>query len=319
MIKASDLYHSRVMQLMIEDLRKNRFLIDDILSDVTSDPILKTLYGAKEIEKFNLLVNKEIQVSMEYAVDTAKFPAIAIRVGGGSEDISKTGDALSDGYESEEVPTNSLGGVFKTPRILLGPVTPESYDYTTGKMVFSDKVSLSRVFDQMIVYDEINKKEYPISLVLDDSTLFIEPGVRPNLTNMTIRSRTNTALNVRRSYFTSEQVTFICCAVDPVEVIYLYQLVMYLIGRHRLEYFETKNFRASTLTYSPIYKLAEDPSLLFARDITLNGTVEHSYIESTTRPIDGMGHDVRIADMGKTPAGILPQVSTQGWSSEEDA
>jgi len=318
MIRASDLFFSQALQIMIKDLRKNRFLIDDILSDVTSDPILKTLYGAKEVQKFNLLVDKEIQINMEYAIDVAKFPAIAVRVGGGSEDASKTGDALSDGYNSEEVPTNSLGGVFKTPRIILGPVTPENYDYVTGKMIFADKVSLSKVFDQMIVYDEVNKKEYPILLVLDDSTLFIEAGARPNLTNMTIRSRTNTALNVRRSYFTTEQVTFICCAVDPVEVIYLYQLVMYLIGRHRLEYFETKNFRTATLSYSPIYKLAEEPNLVFARDITLNGTVEHSYIESTSRPLDGMGHDVRIADMGKTPEGIIAEVSGQGWSSEED-
>ena len=41
---------------MVKDLRKNRFLINDILSDVTCDDMLKDLYGEKEVEKFNLLV-----------------------------------------------------------------------------------------------------------------------------------------------------------------------------------------------------------------------------------------------------------------------
>lgn len=317
MIRATDLYMTRAVQLMLKDLRKNRFLIDDILSDVTSDELLKDLYGQKEVDKFNLLVDKEIQVNVEHAVDMAKMPAIAIRVGGGTEDTSRTGDALSDGYRQESVDTKSLGGVMVTPRVILGPVTPESFDYTTGKLVFPEGVSLSRVFDGMMVYDEVNKQSYPIITVMDDFTLFIDVGQRPNLTGMTIRSATQTALNVRKEYFTTEQVTFICCGVDPVEVIYLYQIMMYMIGRFRLNFFETKNFRTATLTFSPIYKLTDEPNMVFARDITLTGTTEHNYIESTSRPLDGMGTDVRIADM-KSPTAIIAQVSGQGWSGEED-
>jgi hypothetical protein len=279
--------------------------------------MLKDLYGQKEVDKFNLLVDKDIQVNVEHAIDTAKLPAIAIRVGGGSEDTSRTGDALSDGYRKEKVDTRTLGGVMKTPRILVGPVTPEAYDYTTGKMVFPDGVDLSPVFDGMVVYDEVNKKAYPIVTVMDESTLFIDAGSRPTLNGMTIRAKEEVAINIRKEYFTTEQVTFICAAVDPVEVIYLYQLLMYLIGRQRLYFFETRNFRTTTLQYSPIYKLADEPNFVFARDITLNGTVEHSYIENTSRPLDGSQPDVRIADM-KSPTAIIAQVSGQGWSGEED-
>jgi len=320
MIRASDLYFTRVTQLMLKDLRKNRFLVDDILCDVTGDELLKDLYGAKEVEKFNLLVDKDIQINVEHAVDHAKLPAIAIRVSGGSEDTSRTGDALSDGYRTDRVDAKSLGGIYKTPRIILGPVTPESFDYLTGKMTFPESVSLARVFDEMMVYDEVNKKAYPIVTVMNDFTLFIDPPKeRPNLTGMTIRGKDESAIHVRKEYFTTEQVTFICAAKDPVEVIYLYQIMMYLIGRHRLNFFETRNFRNTTLQYSPIYKLTapDDPNFVFARDITLNGTVEHNYIESTSRPLDGSSPDVRIADM-KTPDALIAQASGQGWSGEED-
>lgn len=318
MIRATDLYMTRAVELMIKDLRKNRFLVKDILCDVINDPLLKGLYGAKEVEKFNLLLDKEIQVNVEHAIDVAKLPAIAVRVGGGSEDTSRTGDPLSDGYAREEVNVNSLDGIMQNPRVILGPLTPESYDYQSGKMIFPDNVSLAGIFEDMLIFDEIEKKSYPITVVLDNSTLYIEPGSRPNLTRMTIRPKSDKALNVRKHYFSSEQVTFICAAVDPVEVIYLYQLMMYMIGRFRLDFFETKNFRTATTTYSPIYKLVEDPNMIFARDITLNGTVEHSYIESTSRPMDGTSPNVRIADAPQTPAVFAQEVSGQGWQPEND-
>lgn len=317
MIRATDLYMTRAIQLMLKDLRKNRFLVDDVLCDVTTDPMLKDLYGKKEVEKFNLLVDKEIQVNVEHAIDMAKLPAIAIRVGGGTEDTSRTGDALSDGFRSEKVDTRTLGGIYVTPRIIIGPTTPEAFDSTTGKIVFPEGISLSRVFDGMNVYDEVNKQAYPIVTVMDDYTLFIEPGKKPNLNGMTIRGKEETASHTRKEFFANENVTFICCAVDPVEVIYLYQMLMYLIGRHRLNFFETKNFRTTVVQYTPIYKLTDDPNFVFARDITLSGTVEHSYIESTNRPIDGMSNDVRISDM-KSPTAIIQQVSGQGWSGQED-
>ncbi len=318
MIRATDLYMTRALQLMLKDIRQNRFLIDDILCDVTSDPILKDLYGKKEVDKFNLLIDKEIQINVEHTIDVAKLPAIAVRVGGGTEDASKTGDAIGDGYRQEEVKSNTLGGVMVTPRVIIGPTTPESFDYMTGKIVFPDNIDLSRVYDEMIVYDEINKKGYPIITVMNESTLFIEGGHRPNLTRMTIRSKNDNALHTRKEYFANEQVTFICCATDPVEVIYLYQFVLYMIGRHRLNLFETKNFRTGTIQYTPIYKLADEPNLVFARDITISGTVEHSYIENTSRPIDGLGTNVRIADAGTTPAGYINEVSGQGWKLEDD-
>ena len=317
MIRATDLYMTRAIHLMLKDLRRNRFLVEDILCDVTTDPLLKDLYGQKEVDKFNLLIDKEIQVNVEHAIDMARLPAIAIRVGGGTEDTSRTGDALSDGFRVEKVDTSTLGGIYITPRIIVGPTTPESFDSITGKIVFSDSINLSQVFDGMNVYDEVNKQVYPIVTVMDGYTLFIEPNKTPNLNGMTIRGKEETASHIRKEFFAHETVTFICCAVDPVEVIYLYQMLVYLIGRHRLNFFETKNFRTTVIQYTPIYKLTDDPNFVFARDITLSGTVEHSYIESTNRYIEGMAPDVRVSDM-KSPIAILQQVSGQGWSGEED-
>jgi hypothetical protein len=316
-IKATDLYISRTTQLMIQDIRRNRFLLSDMISDVMSDPILKDLYGAKELNKLNALVDKEIQVNLEYAIDVAKLPAIAIRVGGGTEDASKTGDPLADGYSAESITTNSLGGAFKNTNVVLGPITPESIDYLTGKVSFPSTISLASVFEDMVVFDEINKVEYPILVVTDNQTLFVEAGAKPNLNNMTIRTKDKNAIHTRRFFYSNEQVTFICAAVDPVEVIYLYQILLYQIGRHRISLFEGKNFRTGTINYTPIYKLAEEPNLIFARDITMSGTVEHSYISSTTAPIAGTAHDVRIGDM-TSPQSLQIDGSTRGWSGEGD-
>lgn len=317
-VRASDLYFSTVVKLMIDDLRRNRFLVDDILADVVNDPILSTLYGQKEVNKFNLFLDKEIQVNLEYAIDTTKLPAIAIRCGGGTEDTSSTGDPLGDGFREEDVTTASLKGAMIVPRIIIDKCTPILYDSTTGKVTFDSTVDLTPVYPDMVIFDEIAKIAYPILTVIDQSNLFIAIGSKPNMTNCTIRAKSQTAVNIRREFFVSEQVTLICMGVEPVEVIYLYQMMLYLIARNRLNYFETKNFRTTTIQYGPIYKAQDDPNYVFARDINMSGKVEHSYISTTALPIDGNASGIRIASATATPTAILSEVEQQGWKLEQD-
>src|SRR5579863_831791 len=101
MIKATDLIFMEVVKYLIKDIRKNRFLVKDMLKDVTEDPLLKFLYGEKEVVKYNAFLDKEIQINLEHAIDSTKLPAIGIRVGGGQELTNSTGDVLGDGYRAE--------------------------------------------------------------------------------------------------------------------------------------------------------------------------------------------------------------------------
>lgn len=322
MIRSSDLYMVQALQYMLADLRRNKHLIKDILSDVVTDPLLARIYGAKEVEKFERFLKKHIQINMEYLLDAARLPAIAVRIGGGVEDVSSTGDVLSDGYDSEPVAANTLEGVMPGPRIIVGPFTAISYDSKTGKVTVPDTVSLAAVFSGMFLYDEVNQKAYEIILVDSDVTFYLKPKIKDkiNLNQCTIRApHPDKAMHTRRYWQARENITLTCLAVDPVEVIYLYQLVLYLIGRHRIELFEGANYRVATISYGPLQRMMEDPNIIFGREINLTGVVTHSYIEKTARPIDGITSKPYVADMGPTLGAVWDsQVKAQGWAGELD-
>lgn len=317
-IKSTDLYMYAALSAAIEDMRKNTHVWNDVIGDVVGDPLLSPVYGKKEIDKFRLFMSKDIQVNVEHTIDMAKLPAIAIRVGGGTEITDKTGDALGDGYEMEKVSSNSLEGVVSPKVIRLGPLTPENYDNISGKVTMPDNISLANIYDSMFVFDEVNKKQYAINLVQDDKILYIDQKANANLNGMTIRVEQTQYANIRRTYFSNEDVTFICMATEAVEVLYLYSLMLYMIGRYRISLFDSKNFKAATINYSPLYKIMEEPNNVFARDITMRGHVEHSYIEHTGILTQGISTRIDIDTMPESPADLQDDANNQGWGSPED-
>lgn len=320
MIFQADLLFYTALKAGLIDIRKNKFLIDDAYSNLLTDPLLASLYGQKEIENFRAFLDKKIDVYTEHRFpDQAKFPCIVIKLGGGQEDAPK--DALGDSYQQENVDAGSLGGLFPSPRILAGPITPIEYDSMTGQVTFGDDVNLtiSNVFEGQYVYDEVNQQSYQIALVIDDSNLLLEPGSKPNLTGITIRPSQNQVGHTVRSIWAWETHTLTMLATTANEVLYLWTLVMYILGRYKKTLFDARNFAVSTVTYSEIYRASPDgdPNNLFGRDVSVRGRVEHSVIESTSQLIDGLSLELDIADM-ISPAGVLPVVERQGWKGEGD-
>lgn len=314
-----DLIIKTALQAALADIRRNQFLIDDLASQVVSDPLTKALYGDAYVDKVKKFLKYQIDVVMADRLDTAKFPCISIAIGSGSEDSGR--EALGDSYGSESVDAATLGGaVLDSPAIIIGPVTPNSYDSVTGKIVFDSSVNLSNVFDGYIVFDEINQKGYPIVLAQDVSTIFIEANSKPNLTGMTIRPTTNQVSHIRRSLWHYENYDLEVFAVEQADALYLWQLVMYMLIRYKKPFFDARGFSISTANYGPMERgvLGEsNPNTLFSRKITLRGRVEHSAIEQTNLPIGGINMDLILCDL-KTPDALLPDVEKQGWKGDQD-
>ena len=176
----ADLIWTTALRAAIADMRRNQYLLEDAYSDLLTDPYLKKLYGLKEVERFKAFILRDIEVFVKHRPpDLVKFPCVCVTVGGAEEDAGK--DALGDSFQDEHRDPATLGGARTDSHIIVGPVTPQSYDYLTGVMTFGNNVDLikSNVFDSQFVYDSINNKFYCIDLVLDASNLMIEPGSRP--------------------------------------------------------------------------------------------------------------------------------------------
>jgi hypothetical protein len=334
MIAATDTIILTAFRIGLADIRRNPYLIDDIMCQFMEDPYLKDSWGKQQIDRFkDFLAKRQINVVMETRLpDLSKLPAIVIKIGGGSEDPQKQGLGDSDHYDSVEAST--LGGIFADPNIILGPVTPESYDPATGELTFSVDVSLDTVFEGQFVYDEVNKQAYEIQVVLDKHTLLLDTDLKADFTNMTIRPTKNIVKHSKKSIWFYEDYTITCISTEPNELMFLYSLCLYILGRYKKTLFEARNFEVGTYSYSPVYvpNPSDDTNLLFARDLNLRGRVQHTFIESTNQIIQGISPELLIdanVDLTvtngsvmaatKTPESVyFDQVKDQAWKMEAD-
>lgn len=177
------------------------------------------------------------------------------------------------------------------------------------------------------MYDSVNKKFYQIELVLDDNNLLIEAGQSPNLKDMAIyrtpKISSGNVKHTKRSIWYWETHTFRLYSTDATELLYLFTLIIYVLNRYKKDLLDARNYQLSTYSYGEIYRASspDDPNALFARDITLRGRVEHSYIENTSPILDGIIRELKIGVNGeelKTNEGLRPIVEKQGWKMEGD-
>lgn len=307
----------------LADIRNTPFLVDDILCQFTKDPYLSKAYGTQP-ERMKELLKKQINIVMETRLpDTSKLPAIVIKIGGGSEDPQKQG--LGDAIHYETVDGQQLG-VKNFNNIVAGPVTPISYDTDSGLISFDTK--LENVFPGQYVYDEVNFQQYEIQAVLDDYSLVIDTDIRANFSNMTIRTATNNVKHQKKSTWFYEDYTFTSLSTDPNELMFLWSLILYILGRYKKTLFEARGLENMSFSYTPIYdpNPSDSTNILFARDVKISGRVEHSFIESTNQLIEGIdpnllinaGADSSIAADQTNKALYEDQVSNQIWSMEKD-
>jgi hypothetical protein len=320
-----DLIVHTSMQEGIAQLKKDLYVIDSINRDLVTDRLLKEQFGEKELERFrNFVARNEILVTNDHKPpETVTYPCISIGIGAGGED-SQNKISLGDNDYTTRVNPQDLLGAQVTPRLILGPVTPQTYDSVTGQMTFVSDVSLALVFEGQYVMDNVNQKSYRIQTVLDDQSLIIAPGSNPNLNGMTVLPSTSQVGDTHAHVYCRESYSITAVAKDPVESIYVFQLAMLVLLRFKIELFEKRGFAVQTFTYTPL-QMGEDssPNEIWYRTINLTGRVEYNWSSKISLPIDGVVGEIKVTDQNldniQSPPGVLAQVEAQGWDMLGDA
>lgn len=308
----------------IRRLKKNLYVIDSINEDLTSDDLLKDTYGQAEMDRFRKFVERnEINVVLDHRPpEQAKYPCISVGIGQGSEEPQQK-LALGDGHDTFMVDPESLRGASVAPRTIVGPFTPDSYDKMTGTIVVPDNISLSDVYAGQFVRDNKNNVNYVIEVVLDNKTLMIASGSDPDLNGMTISPSTSQVGNTKKSVYCRENYTITCVSVDPVELIYLFQVTMLVLLRFKKDLFELRGFDVQTFTYTPIVPSADtQANNVWYRTINLSGRVKYEWSNEISQSIDGLKSGIKITNLDgediKSPDGVLEQVQNQNWSMAGD-
>ena len=283
-----DVIIKSAIELAINDIKKNSWLIDDIFSDFIDNPILKIKYGQKEINRAKeWILNNKINFYMKYRVDNMEFPAISISMGNSNED--KDLATLADQSVCvEELDPCEIG---QPIAYIVKPFNVVSYDKTTGIVeVPQGTEGFQYVTDGMIAIDPESGNGWVINGKSGDNGFQITPDTELEVTQLAIVPKYQ-MYRARRERIISQEMYNIGCHAhgDPSTLLFLFALTKYAMLRYREGLFEFNNFQLGTLQCTDMIKNdAFGQDNVYSRFIMLGGQVEESWLKTPFRVWEGV-------------------------------
>jgi hypothetical protein len=283
-----DVFFRRIIELIINDIRDNEWLLDDVLSDLVTDPMLSGVYGQKEINNAKKwLRDNEISVLLPHRMDLEKVPCITISIGSNIEDrsLARLGDLTPyvDSYNA-----NQVG---KSISYVVQPFQFVSYDQATGFIETPSSVDLAILTPGMVVVNPANGSGYVIKSINNNGIFIAENS---QLTSNTVGVIPQYMIyKARREIATfQEKVTIGCHAHgDPNALLWMHSIVMYGLLRYREGAIESRNFQISNLESTDMIRNQNWEGFgenVYSRFITLSGQVENTWIKSPKRVIESV-------------------------------
>lgn len=285
----SDLTIKTAIELGMDDMRKELWLLDDALSDAIENPYLKDKYGQKQIDAFKeWFVNNQIDIVMRDRNDKDKMPCVSITLGNSTEkDEMKT--MADQSTESVQLLPQQIN---KPIGYVVKPFAFISYDDTTGEVVIpADLPNLAGVSAGMILVNPDNGQGYIIQDVVGGAIVIEEDLDIGTPTRLAVVPQHQFYTARREHTFFQETYSITCHAHgDPQTLLWLWTIVTYTLLRYRESMFEAQGFTQSSLSSSSMnsdgYYTTAGGEQVWTRTITLSGMVENSWIKSPRRIIE---------------------------------
>jgi hypothetical protein len=305
----------QAIELAIEDLRKNPWVIEDIFSSFMENPYLKNKYGAKEVSRAKeFILNNKINYYLKLRQDNMNFPCVTISLASSSEDKSLATLADLSTCVEELDPCD----IDKPIPYVVKPTTFISYEQETGKVYLSkDTPNLDCVGVGMLLIDPKTGAGFQINSV-GENYIQITAGTEIEFNEIAVVPQ-YPFYKARRERIISQETYNIGLHVhgDPAQLTFIYGLVKYALLRYREGLFEYNNFQLSNISSSDMIKNeAFEGDNIYSRFITLSGQAEEYWIKSPQRIIE----TVRIRDENELNASGIKIVSNEKTiSTSEEA
>ena len=277
------------IELGIDDLRKNPWLIQDMLSDCISNPYLKDKYGQKQIDAcIEWFTNNNIEIKMRGINDKDKMPLITITPGSATEKIEMK--HMAD--QSTETLVLMPAQINKPIPYIVKPFTPLGYDMASGIVKVDDSIKgMSSIAAGMILVDPSNGQGFVIQ-DYDDNGIHIESGIMLDATQLAVVPQFQFyKARVEHTFF-QESCDISCYGHgDPQVVLWLHSIALYSILRYRESLLEAQGFSESSVSNSPLMEnsnYSPDGENSYVRSISLTGQTEYTWIKSPRRIIENV-------------------------------
>jgi hypothetical protein len=327
MIHQSDVFIREAILLGLEDIRKNIWLLDDILGDFTNNQYLTAKY-AKQVEAAKeWFLNNNVDVVMGMRNDMDRLPQVSITLGSSSE-RSEMKTLADSSVETVKLLPNGIG---KPIPYVVKPFRILSYDISTGEVICDPATNLSGISEAgMILVNPTTGEGYQIQSLTPDG-IGLLPGLQVPITSYGVVPQFQYyEARIEHTFF-SESYSIECTASgDPQVLLWLHSIVLYSILRYRESLLEANGFSESTVSSSDIQVNSAYGSgggeRAFSRMITLNGMTESSWIKTPRRFVEsmilaentpeGLTGGIKILSNAHTPQSI--DITKESWRTVDD-
>lgn len=282
-----DLIIKTAIELALEDMRKQPWLIEDVFGTLIENPYLNYKYGIKEVSRAKeFILNNEIPVYMRHRLDKQEFPCITISIGSSQEDTSLAvlGDVshITEVYDADEI-----GSQIK---YIVSPFEPVSYDTNTGILEIPTDIDEYKYITQgMLAINPDTGEGYVVRGKAGTNGIQIAAGA--NITGKIGIVPQYQIYRARREKSLSQETYNIGCHVhgDPSTLMFLYGVVKYSLYRYKEALLEANSFQLSKLSSTDLVKNeAFGEENVYSRWITLSGQVEESWVKTPFRIIEAI-------------------------------
>jgi len=320
-----DIIIKNAIELAIDDMRKNPYIIDDVFASLIENPLLNKKYGIKEVSRAReFILNNKIHYFMAGRVDKEAFPCITISIGSSREDDSLA--TLGDNTDIvEELDPSEIG---KKITYIIPPFIPDKYDKETGIITAPEGLEgYELVRGSMVAIDPETGAGFIITGKSPNNGIQIAAGSDLTGSKVAIVPEYHVYIT-RRERATSKEVYNIGCHThgDPSTAIFLFSVVKYCLYRYRESLLEHENFQLTSIQASEFIKnQAFDIENVYSRFITLTGQCEETWLKTPYRIIEAITLDDVVPESGlpgikilgeKAPDTIIPEC--EPWITIED-
>lgn len=282
-----DMTVKTAIELGIDDMRKNLWLIDHMLGDCIDNPYLKDKYGQKQIDACKeWFLNNNIEIHMRGINDKDKMPLIAITPGPAPEKI----DMKSMADQSTETLVLMPQQIGKPIPYIVKPFTPLGYDMNIGIVQVDDTIKgMSGIAAGMILVDPAQGQGFVIQ-DYDDQGIHIAPNIQLDAAQLAVVPQYQFYKARIEHTFFQESCDIACYSHgDPQVAMWLHSIALYSILRYRESLLEAQGFSESSVQNSPLMEnsnYSPDGENAYVRSISLSGQSEYTWIKSPRRIIE---------------------------------
>jgi len=316
---SGDVVIKMAIQMGLDDMRQNPWLIDDMMGQFSSNPNMAKIYGKKEIERCKeWFLNNKIDVYLRYRNDKDQMPCVTVALGSSSPDNV---EFLAD--QTNETQILMPAEIGKTIGFIIKPFIPAGYDPDEGLVSVPSTVKMQLVQPGMILVNPDTGDGYVILDKTNDG-IIIEQGLEISASKLAVVPKTQTFKARRESRFYLEQYSIgTHVHGDPAALLWLNDIVWYILHRYNEvllegQCFQNVSFSRTDLTPNNMYGVPNGENV-FSRYINMSGQAEHSWIKTPKRTIEAIDIIDRQGDLELAGIKIISNLdSPQSLGESED-